>query len=112
MAIVINSVLTFDDAKIPVEGTPEFRENASYVWSQINPVLKSLNVSIEQINVAYPYIEQYRNESEQFRDESLIYRNDALLAKDVIEKYVIPEEATLSEEEINELFTNIDGGEY
>ena len=48
----IPAVVNFDITKIPVEGTAEFRANASYVWSAIPNVINSYNTSILAIKGA------------------------------------------------------------
>ena len=48
----IPQVKNFDSSKIPEEGTPEFRENASYVWTTIPSVIYSMNNSINSLNSA------------------------------------------------------------
>ena len=47
----IPTVTNFDETKIPVEGSADFRANASYVWGKIVDVIKSINASIAGINV-------------------------------------------------------------
>ena len=110
---MINQVEIFDSSRIPYEGSPTFRADASYVWGQINPVLLSMNTSITQMNTSFDMINGYYNatktyneQSYGYRNECLTYRNDALSAKEAIEGYVVPTEATLNPDEIKALVDN------
>ena len=51
--MAIPTVTNFDTSRIPVEGSPTFRADASYVWSTIPTVIDSMNAAIaEQNNVS------------------------------------------------------------
>jgi len=113
----ISKVLTFDINRIPQEGSQTFRADASYVWSQISPVIDSMNVVIGEINISTEEAHKYRDESLNYssesknardlaltyRDDAQTARNDAIAAKEKIDEYVIPEDATLSPDAINAL---------
>ena len=114
---MIENVLLFDNSRIPEEGSPTFDEDASYVWNRINPVLTSFNVATGQINAAYNDMGAMRNEAYTYKNEALLhrdtansYKNDALLYRnetkayrDEVMWYVIPTNATLSEDAIKAL---------
>ena len=86
-----------------------------------------LNTMSEEINNTADDINDDKNKTKTYRDEAYGYKkeaydskteaidaknsavqakNEAILAKDEIEKYVIPEDATLSEDAINKLVEN------
>lgn len=66
----ISKVLTFDINRIPQEGSQTFRADASYVWSQISPVIDSMNVVIGEINISTEEAHKYRDESLNYSSES------------------------------------------
>jgi len=92
----IPTVTNFDEAKIPVEGSADFRANASYVWGKIVDVIKSINASIAGINSTANDVETSKtatqtaeknasnsatnaftsaNEAKAFRDTTEDYKN-------------------------------------
>jgi len=48
--MAIPTVTNFDTDRIPVEGSPAFRADASYVWSTIPSVINSMNAAIDEQN--------------------------------------------------------------
>ena len=97
----ITAVDNFDENQIPVEGSPTFRVDASYVWSTIPAVITSMNASIVGINSAVTTIngqvtEVATNTQNVAENKALTetYKNEALSAKQAIEGYVVPSEAT------------------
>jgi len=119
----IDEVLLFDETTIPQIGQDHktFSKNAEITWSRMNPVLISFNAATDQTNVLAREIEEstritkdYMDDSKRYRDDAQEYsksaqtaRNDAVEAKETIESYVIPEEATLSEDAIYALVQDI-----
>jgi len=109
-------VMNFDTNRIPVEGTPEFRQNASYVWAELPSVIDSFNYSILFINsnveesaASMDKTLEYRNDTQNFRSDALSARDRAESAATRAEAVVIPEEATYSldslESALNSLLT-------
>ena len=47
----ITLVTNFDSTKTPVENTPEFRANASYVWGMMPTVITTWNASVHKMNI-------------------------------------------------------------
>ena len=101
-------IINFDESRIPVDGGATFRQDATYVWSTIPNVIKSMNASILEINNTSSKIDSdkktieiYKNSSEQnaslslnAKDEAVNAKDNALLARDEIIGYVVPTEAT------------------
>lgn len=92
-----------DKNRVPYEGSTTFRADASYVWSVLPDVIIGLNSTIETINGNAVQVASDTTKTREYRDEVVVLRNDAVQAKTVIESYVIPTEATLSELAINDL---------
>ena len=103
----IPTVINFDESRIPYEGSTTFRQDASYVWSTIPAVIKSMNATISEMNISVSATNQAREQTaidasfvRAAKDEAISAKDEAVLAKNEIEGYVIPTEATYSPQTI------------
>ena len=99
----VHTVQNFDENRIPVEGSATFRADATYVWTTILPVIKSMNTAIAYFNSdvrdtndAKNTTLEYRNDTQNFRSESLSARDRAESAANRAEAVIIPDGATYS----------------
>ncbi len=99
----IPTVPNFDLERIPTEGSPTFRADASYVWSTLPEVIAGYNSSIAEINDVAQTVNQdalqvsiNKSATALAMSEAVSAKDEAVLAKDEIKGYVIPEEATYS----------------
>jgi len=113
--MAIPNILAFDETRLPIEGTTEFRANASYVWSTIPAVIDSWNTSITWVNGTVTNMNQISYETETYKNNALSYRNDALsyrnasstymsraeIAANMAESVVIPTTASYSVDAID-----------
>jgi len=111
------AIPNFDRDKIPYEGSPTFRADANYVWATLPDVVDEMNTQNNANNVIATQVSQdatasassaeeariSKEESLNYKNEANDARNDAVSAKESIEDYVIPTEATLSPDAINTL---------
>ena len=110
---MIPTVINFDKTRIPVEGSPTFRADASYVWGAFPAVIDSQNASIAVQNSSYSEINGWNinvntkhNEIVISASDTLKYRNDAVSARDEIKGYVVPTNATYTPAEIDNKIQN------
>ena len=113
-------VIKFDETRVPIDNDGDFerfRSNATYSWGVFPSILESINASIDATNYVHEDMTTLRNETNEYKNNAYSYmnyskeysvsaqsaRNDAIAAKEFIEGYVIPEEATLSSDAINKL---------
>lgn len=99
----IPTVPNFNTTKIPVEGQPTFRANATYVFNTLINIINSFNSAISSINSTSSTISTQSNNvaidtatTQQNRDEAVSAKDEAVLAKNEIQGYVIPLKATYS----------------
>ena len=93
--MAITTVTNFDTARIPTEGSPTFREDASYVWATIPTVIDSMNSAIEGQNATSDDITTKYNQIAVYvvevSDNATIAQNAAdaaIAAKDAAESAV------------------------
>lgn len=74
-------VINFDRTKIPSEGDPNFRSNASYLWSLMPNVIDSMNSAFIWQNTTSNNAESFKNSAKLSADSASASRSDVISAK-------------------------------
>jgi len=97
----ISTVTSIDETRIPVEGSATLRADASYVWSALPTSITTMNTAIGMMNAEIKKVNQDALQVSIDKAATLEAKNEAVLAKNEIQGYVIPTEATYSPSEID-----------
>ena len=100
------AIPTFDETRIPVEGSLTFRADASYVWGLLPTVVVNMNADFKTINGWYNSIQVSYQNIQQSEADALLYRNDTKAYRDEVMGYVIPTDATYTPAQIDSLVDN------
>ena len=99
-----NTVVTLADQDEHVtkyEATNDHLSNNTVV--EVNAICDEIDVVASEINVMKSETNANKNDTLDYKNTALVYRNEAIQAKQAIDGYVVPTNATYTPEQINAL---------
>ena len=99
-----NTVVTLadqDEFVTKYEATNDHLSNNTVV--EVNAICNEIDVVASEINVMKSETNANKNDTLDYKNTALVYRNEAIQAKQAIDGYVVPTNATYTPEQINAL---------
>ena len=99
-----NTVVTLadqDEFVTKYEATNDHLSNNTVV--EVNAICDEIDVVASEINVMNSETNANKNDTLDYKNTALVYRNEAIQAKQAIDGYVVPTNATYTPEQINAL---------
>jgi len=99
-----NTVVTLadqDEFVTKYEATNDHLSNNTVV--EVNAICDEIDVVASEINVMNSETNANKNDTLDYKNTALVYRNEAIQAKEAIDGYVVPTNATYTPEQINAL---------
>ena len=99
-----NTVVTLadqDEFVTKYEATNDHLSNNTVV--EVNAICNEIDVVASEINVMNSETDANKNDTLDYKNTALVYRNEAIQAKQAIDGYVVPTNATYTPEQINAL---------
>lgn len=99
-----NTVVTLadqDEFVTKYEATNDHLSNNTVV--EVNAICNEIDVVASEINVMNSETNANKNDTLDYKNTALVYRDEAIQAKQAIDGYVVPTNATYTPEQINAL---------
>ena len=99
-----NTVVTLadqDEFVTKYEATNDHLSNNTVV--EVNAICNEIDVVASEINVMNSETNANKNDTLDYKNTALVYRDEAIQAKQAIDSYVVPTNATYTPEQINAL---------